>query len=248
MGSSLTVIGTGLDCYTIKYGILCFFYFVETTAGHFARLSPSLSLLFALSDSDRGLWRWISMNWSFCGSPLLLLLHTQAHLYFRAANMNKHVCRHYLFYHTWVMYMWGNELLGGALHSLSESFFQFYFVSSCRGAKLLLLWVSIGTEEGSMGSESSFSGLWAIVLQSGREWAAEVSGVLGCRRLDQRQSRCVSSPPPLLSPGQGLCVYSWPQRTSVLHSSQQLSSSTFPSSQCLSAAKAKKTQLRSGRV
>lgn len=41
----------------------------------------------------------------------------------------------------------------------------------------------------------------AIVLQSGSAWAAEVSGVLRCRRLDQRQSRCVSSPPPLRSPG-----------------------------------------------
>lgn len=37
--------------------------------------------LCALSDSDRGLWKWISMNWPFCGSPLLLLVYAQAHLY-----------------------------------------------------------------------------------------------------------------------------------------------------------------------
>lgn len=59
---------------------------------------------------------------------------------------------------------------------------------------------------GQHGKEEFVFRLTAIVLLSGREWAAEVSGVLGCRRLDQRQSRCVSSPPPLFSPGQA-CVF-----------------------------------------
>lgn len=75
---------------------------------------------------------------------------------------------------------------------------------------------------GQHGKQELVSRLVTIVLQSGREWAAEVSGVLGCRRLDQRQSRCVSSPSSSPQPWTGPCVYPWPQRTSVLHSSQQL--------------------------
>lgn len=41
-------------------------------------------------------------------------------------------------------------------------------------------------------------GIAAFVFWSGKEWAVEVSGVLCSRSLDQRECRCVSSPPPLL--------------------------------------------------
>lgn len=85
----------------------------------------------------------------------------------------------------------------------------------------LLLWVSTNSEEGSMGRKSVCLGLWPLFssqAQSGQLrwvacWAADV-WIKG--RAD------VFPVPPSSELWTSLCVYSWPQRASVLHSSQQL--------------------------
>lgn len=94
--------------------------------------------------------------------------------------------------------------------------------------KLLLLWVSTNSEEGSMGRKSSCLGLWPLFssqAQSGQLrwvacWAAEVW-------IKGRADVFPAPPPPHTPPPSSelwtwLCVYSWPQRASVLRSSQQL--------------------------
>lgn len=97
-----------------------------------------------------------------------------------------------------------SKLLGGGLHSLSA--FLVIFCFKLQRNKVALVVSQHRHGGGQHGKQELVFRLMAIVLQSGREWAAEVSGVLGCRRLDQRQSRCVSSPPPLLGPGWA-CVF-----------------------------------------
>lgn len=137
-------------------------------------------------------------------SALALAYTPWCSLYFRAEQMNKHVLSlSYALTHVSEVLIC-IELLGGGLHSSGA--FTVIFCFKLQRNKVAVVVSQHRHGGGQHGKQELVLRLLAIVLQSGREWAAEVSGVLGCRRLDQRQSRCVSSPPPLLSPGQA-CVF-----------------------------------------
>lgn len=154
-------------------------------------------------------------------------------MYYIAGNMSKHV-----------------SSLSYALPDVRTGFVRqiFYILRVCRGTKLLLLWVSTDTEEGSMGSKSSFLGLWPLFCSQAESgqlrwvacWAAE--GWI--------KGRADVFPVPLLSSAlhSPVCLL----MTSAHLCSSQLttaSSSTFPSrpvSAHLPAAGARKTRLQSG--
>lgn len=174
------------------------------------------------------------MNWPLCGSLLFSLLHTQPNVFCTSEQERWITTRvviilcintpelssnvHLIGCVT--QNMRGNELLGGALHFPSA--FTVIFCFKLQRNKVALVVSQHQHGGGQHGKEElrfeAFGHCFAVRQRVGSrgEWRAGLQKVRS--KAEQMCFQSPSSP----QPWTGLCVYSWPQRTSVLHSSQQL--------------------------